>query len=621
MLEFYYIRGINRFDTPKFEHKEHQEAFFRDYYVSNIDNGYFYPPYYQNTINVSDDDLNFKSNINYLSIQYNGKKYYYFIDRVSYVTDGIMTLHITMDTIQTFMFDIDFLSSQVNRRSIKRWDNGSINRDYIRENLSEGQFLNKTLINYNENECKLIVIKTTKNYENPTNYNNEYIRNYSDGTNLLILPFPYANDEYYDKILLNFIDVQDPQSTQTVEYSLETIYKSIHHFASQPEVFKMYLVDARFLGIGAGVRQGLNALVFNFTGTNIEPYQDTNGILSIHITDITVVTVDIGEVYTFDFNENNVKTNSFNYKFCPQLLDTNYIQLYFGEKKEYTSYPLEKSTGIDFALNLNIDVFSNTRFYDIKGPNEYYDTYNTSIVVTTNRDLTLINDPWKEFLATNHGMDRLYQAQIDRANAQTLQSTLFTGFYSGPTKTASQGISGFKQGGKIGAAIGIISGVADTVASIGKDVISNEITKDYITEKYTATRENYQYSPNIIKKANSGVDFLFNDEKYIICAVDQVTDIVDVAQKYEGYGYAVHENYGKTNLFEIGERYYFNIIKCDKLEIVLKNVISDNETLLNIKERFYNGLRLWNVYQEDQIAYFEECNPYKYDNVEIDNLE
>lgn len=143
-ITLYYIEGITRADEPVFDSIGNQVKFFSDHVVSSIDSG-FYPPHYQNEIKLQiNDEIDLTKSINYLSLEFGNKVYYYFIDNIKYISEDVISLIVTMDVIQTYMFDVNFVNSQLDRNSITRYlDNTTINRDYLRENLSKSSLINK----------------------------------------------------------------------------------------------------------------------------------------------------------------------------------------------------------------------------------------------------------------------------------------------------------------------------------------------------------------------------------------------------------------------------------------------------------------------------------------------
>lgn len=148
MIKLCYVQGINEVDTPWFATKEAQSAFFEKS-VKWKDEDSYYPPYFMNTIRLSADDVPFNDvskKVNYCILEYEGKDYYYFIDSIDYVTDDLVEITIEMDTIQTYLFDMNVTNPIISRMPIKRWDDNAtfINRNYIRENLSNGNMVQKS---------------------------------------------------------------------------------------------------------------------------------------------------------------------------------------------------------------------------------------------------------------------------------------------------------------------------------------------------------------------------------------------------------------------------------------------------------------------------------------------
>ena len=135
LLKLYYVEGISRTDTPLFDNIENQRQYYSDRLVVTIPDS-FYPPHYRNEISLVLGDYftpSSASQMNYLSLEYLGRVYYYFIDSIEYKNEDIATLNVTMDVIQTYMFDINYHNARVKRETIKRWNGDYINRNYINE--------------------------------------------------------------------------------------------------------------------------------------------------------------------------------------------------------------------------------------------------------------------------------------------------------------------------------------------------------------------------------------------------------------------------------------------------------------------------------------------------------
>ena len=226
MYSFYYIRGISAMDTPYFSNIQAQQQYFAQHEVATIDE--IYPPHYQNTIKVSKDNLDFNSQINYVSLEFNDKIYYYFIDSVRYINEDVMELSLTMDTIQTYMFDIIYNSATIERKLIRRYNADKIiNRNYIRENISQGNYKveNYTRYSYKNMPSDLrmgfIVIASTKplgSLQGHTTYEAEVFDSggqimtetklYTDG----LYKYIYAIDKY-NKVSKLIIKVKNSNGT------------------------------------------------------------------------------------------------------------------------------------------------------------------------------------------------------------------------------------------------------------------------------------------------------------------------------------------------------------------------------------------------------------------------
>ena len=184
VIKLYYIEGISRIDTPYYANQGQQatlaaqEAFFERHVVKEIDSA-FYPPHYTNQVKLTTDDVDFNTNINYLSLEFNDKTYYYFIDDVEYLSENMIKLYITMDVIQTYMFDIRIASGVIERKFINRWtSNNKINRNYLREAVSDEEFIpvDFNIINGDVSKWSIIGKKTEQlTIKQISGYTNYYL--------------------------------------------------------------------------------------------------------------------------------------------------------------------------------------------------------------------------------------------------------------------------------------------------------------------------------------------------------------------------------------------------------------------------------------------------------------
>lgn len=134
-------------------------------------------------------------------------------------------------------------------------------------------------------------------------------------------------------------------------------------------------------------------------------------------------------------------------------------------------------------------------------------------------------------------------------------------------------------------------------------------------------------APNTIRFSGN-VDFqklIDNTTPYLV--VRRVDDYKKVVETYERTGYKVEQDFS-FNISEdctldvlvsdlkLDNRYYFNPVQATFQNIVIKNLSVPQSVKDNIALRFGNGLRFWNVDQDDV-----ELGNFKYDNVERSALE
>lgn len=152
-ITLYNFRGVNGVDTPIFDSLKDQESYFGFVPHLEIESSY-YPPLFDNTLTLSADYFNWgdsskpNENVwNYLSLQSaQGKTFYYFINDITYVSEDMVSVTIRMDTIQSYMFEMRLSRAFISRKAIRRWNkDGTINRDFVRENLSTGEMVLKSV--------------------------------------------------------------------------------------------------------------------------------------------------------------------------------------------------------------------------------------------------------------------------------------------------------------------------------------------------------------------------------------------------------------------------------------------------------------------------------------------
>ncbi len=642
MYKLYYVRGINRLDTPYFKTLAEQETYFESKKILEID--YIYPPHYRDTIDFDITDLDMKTQANYLGIEFNNKMYYYFIDNVVYINEEMIQITITMDVIQTYMFDIDYIHCDVGRRTIDRWnDDGTINRNYLRENLSQGTMQVVGAHKYEEDfgfviiaytigaplrnlkEDNLLYVRNDANlisqgYSFAYNLSNNLfsIKNFSTDTQIAIIPYSSKYKRFNVVAKYGYTTKTDGLVfTENKTFIMDMtdigggelpILDSIGLIASLDNIISIKYVPYNLfnnvsidtsgevpiltlesISNGYGFCGLCQAIHRSYTGSTSQG-DLVSTITFFELNDERILTKKAN--FQFDFTPNKPIQKPFDKKYIPALIDENYIQLHFGEKMSLTSFPLYQAKQTTLNLLYTTNIVDGYRLYYITDDpitEIEFDKYKTLTYVTTTENFVLFNSAWSTYLSQN-------QSSLTRGVRLNQIKVLFD---------YSKGIfSNLRQGSKLG---------------IANQSLDSAFELYSINEKLNITKENLEYTPDTIKLGNS-VNSDIISESIIPCIYYyEVNDIDKVAEQYEGYGYKVNEHYSKVNILDtLNTRYYYNIIKCEDMEINLK-VLNDELTITRIKDRFNSGLRLWNISNLDENMQMGDL--FVYDNVEKKYLE
>lgn len=592
MIKLYYVRGINRYDTPYFPNITAQEDYFEGKVFSSLDA--WYPPHYDNKIRLTSDDISFNKQINYLSLEFNGKVYYYFIDDIRYIDEDTLEIDITMDVIQTYMFNIDWINSTVSRRLIDRWNGDAINRKYLREQLGNGLFDTITYYEIPYNYPHIVIQTATKiamtiNGKTSFNYDNQLI-----------------NDTTYSYLIINqmkptgkYVMCYDESSEIagshriTSEYTTETVMNWNNEANIERAFMFMYYQLGTISEQGTGdvteyhLSNTFNNGKNNFYIATTEGVHLTNPYAMIGYVDI------VPDKYTITtpFVKNTSATASFHKRYIPQLLDENFMRIKFGERLGYTTYPtslmITKSL-IGTAIN---DYKTGNRIFRLEQDSTEKDKYMTTCINNTQENVTLINAPFKQYMAN-------YQGQMVMGIAKaSIGATIGLNMIPKPTPTFTPKTHKLSKA--------YLAREEMYQRKVNRELVGDAMSSGDVF----AGAINSAFQPDTTKQGNTVTSDIYANALKRFYSIEMCTDIDDVAKILEGYGYAVHESYGAVNLFDkLNTRTYFNVIKVDKLEIGLTQCFNDDTTISEIINRMEQGIRLWNV---DIGAHL-----YEYDNVE-----
>lgn len=656
-LNLYFVSGINRVDTLYFSNLTEQNSYYDSKLITRIEDFSFYPPHYRNTIRLTTDDINFNSKINYLSLVYNDKRYYYFIDNIEYVSEDIVSFDITMDVIQTYQFDINFINYDVKRRTIDRWKKVGtttqfeINRDYVRENLSEGVFFQERYKELSSplNYIILDVVSTEFIANKPSIVGAWYpylprfrslglsmiytteaeYRYFSDGYfhSYVILPLKNVNVKYTG----NFINARAEiiNDYDGISYNFGRYMTMIDTIAKMPSVVSINLMPAysvldglSITTIGSDMTVNVSGNELIITSFDIEPSE--TGLLTGYLVlpystfdrtldnPASATTIHCSyNIYTLTLSTNRNRKVNYNDRFIPQLIDENYINIEYGERISTTTFPLHELTIPSSLVLLGLYLINNgNRAYIIGVPSLWtegdfssLDRYRTCVVVPTTESLAVKNDAWAQYLAQNRATLTTGMAYtfFDRATNLIMDDLSI--------KRPKQMIDRrFKKPTLNKAGVKYFSELAETNVQGYRSMLGEAYD-------YHVNKENLRQTPNTITQGNNAIDDLLIYSNYIYYAINKVRDYSHVGELMEEYGFKVSEHYGSNNPFDtLNTRLYYNYFELENVNITL-NILNDETTLALIIDRLNNGLRLWNV-NECETDNLEIGNLFVYDNVE-----
>lgn len=644
-LYFYNIDyNITRTDIPKFDNSNDRNLYFNTKIVMSKENSN-YVPFFKNSIKISIDDLDYNNtSFNYMSIYFNNFYYYYFIDRIEYVNEKIYIVDITMDTIVTYMFNIK-CNGNITRQTIPRYienksDKNStlINRNYIRENLSNGEFITKyDDFHLYKNDINMLVIKFKKGWSPTVEWVNQYpttiyLNNddISDGFVYCLMPI-ISKDKIdgFSESSVNIVFTIDGVMFTKRFIQLDDYLAQINILCSNPYVSEIYYMSSYYVTtmFDFVIKKTLNddgsldmrlEITCNFSNCEFTtPAVSQHGDLAYSLIVCNKLTIDKEQLHLsspFGFTKAYNKKQNFQWNFVPQVLDDNYMRLYFGEKMQYTSYPLCKATKWDFDLHYSYDFVSNNRLYSLKSTGDF--DYLSNITVRTLQSMSLFSDQYQQYLATNKGTLTTGIA-LAKKNANYTFVKQFTG---GTLDLIGSGV-GIAAGSATGNISAMSKGATGGLSSIGKMVFSatDEIMAlENINKNIQVAKENAIYAPATETQGNTISSDMYYNSANMCYWTEIVNDIEYVARKLEYNGYKVN-NYQPEIKYCFDEsdniRYYFNVKAMDIEQIKVENITIPNDLIENFKARMSNGIRVWNRYN-DILTDMANVRAFKYNNVE-----
>lgn len=614
MIKLGYLEGYSALNVPKYNTASARDTAFDNLATYTIDA--YYPPYYTNVIKLDINEVPLTSPINFVILVHNNKYYYYFADKVKYINEEIYELIINMDTVLTHMFDYKVKQGIITRKSIPRWIDNNINRNYVRENISEGYM---DIENYDEKSAnKYVVVCSSHWYREGVT---PFYTNITKGYNIFeseyyiyIIPIPPDNimsSGSYVNVTSNYI-------TTAISCEYQDLLVDL---ISDPYTLKMYYIESEFLDNllkptwSFATTSTLNlALDYGLRDSNIMKINSNNVYtLAFCLNEINIDFI-ISDTISFNFEKNTNVSTLFDIKYIPQLMDENYIQIEYGDITSFVSYPLHLSNKPSLYAKTSFDAVSgNTIYYitDIINDDNRFKTANVSMPVT----FELLTDAWKDYQARNKAsLTTGLQLQFVNTMYSTVKSYMTKGIGN---SISNSKVSQFTKKGRISQqyysnqidqqeqAVEMSGFVSDGLMQ-GANIVAN----------YKINKENLEYTPDTIRGVGDVYTNFIDEYKKPYIKKYYVSDIVACGKKLEEFGYIVNEIVNTSTYMQdlCNIRTYYNCVNA-RVTLYETTCLIANDIINDINARLENGLRFINMGMITSTTKIPDI--FNYDNVEI----
>ena len=297
MIKFGYIAGYNSYNEIRFADVNTRDNYFDDKVTYTVDA--YYPPYYTNVIKIDKSDVPQTTPINFVILVNNNKYYYYFVDHFNYINEDIYEIVINMDTVLTHMFDFVVTQGTATRKSISRWITKNnilqINREYIRENVSEG-YMEVSELTYKEPN-KYLIVCSSHNYVDANTDSGHYTDTgvkYEFGYYVYVFPIAPFNISEAATVAINNYGTL----VQNAMYG-----NQVEKFVVDPYTINMMIVESEYLDS-----------IFHTQWTYTDLYHATLDMqYDVGLTSLEIVRYGSGNPYQCGFNIINLDVNAETY--------------------------------------------------------------------------------------------------------------------------------------------------------------------------------------------------------------------------------------------------------------------------------------------------------------------
>lgn len=598
---------INTTDTLYFSSKEEQKEYFKTTIKRTIDasfNG-------NRNIRVNANYIELiASDFNYLYFDYKNERYYCFVDSYEYINDNCTEIFVTIDFIQTFIFDVEFKQSRIASKTYKINDFNefiSFSNKFPIASEKVEKFIDfgNPEIELNSKKYNYSVIAITLNPSFIEKFN-ENIYFFWKRSNLkLTRKYTSFNGNTYPFRVIYIpilYDIENGNYYRDIDITLESVGETAQTKTSNIdkiiETFSAEIIDISIIPNDCGCNFSNSFTMFS------------TDICGLKIRD---------EIYYFfadlnSFSYDSGKNINYNIEIKSNLMRGNYYKLLIGDEDDtysisFSDYKYNNPFEDLGQKNIKVltlyfyqqpiypyDYFIKVGFrgYNVETEEEYeIPNIDDRIVIVKNNSLKVPFEvtAWADFYSknmasVNDGLKtkQSFEKEIIENNMKTKSITGGIGIFAGLTEYAlSRGKAG-------------INTTANSISSIinASTTYENEMTN---LEKEKALLEiswnDIKSSPSILNNINTSsiISIIRGDKKTYATKVYLVkpSNLEDIEKYHKIYGYETHRIEDiSLSLFKNHTNFdYIRFDECNIISYLPKNIIT------MIKNILTSGIRFW----------------------------
>lgn len=570
--------------------------------------------------------------MSFVNTAFSDKVFYCFIDSITYLSPNSCLVNFTVDVYQTFLFDVQFRPSYIERQHCKRWNaDGSPVINTVNEGLDYGSEYVTKSISFNENDLYWLVFVTSLTEDEIYQVNGEEVTG-SLGTGILsgvpnelvYLVYPIYAKQPSLPVQIKTEHIQSMTgSLEDLLYALRVSptlvnkVKNIYLTPYLPLYYEYKLVD-RMGGGGQAIeittRESFMQLArIKFDLRNAENHMavikvgedlSTNWLQDVHIANkYDGLHTDESKLMMYPYSYSELKDNQGNT---------------FIIKNEYVD-------GNDYSLIIHSSLDSNPKYAVIvdKYLGEIHSNLDHGIIVANPNNISFIDDYASAYIQGNKNQIENSIAETKRRSQFNIDSTRSQGLV-GQASALSQGIdsvlggannsavsqgnalamsgntSGFSPTGNallnvIGNTINAFGGIqrAELASDVNNALARQKanIDNEYAVKGAMAKIQDAKMVADTVYLQGGNTQFTYGNDLYDWKIVrKQITqEYVDILSDYfKKYGYAYH----RVETPNVHTRQSYNYIRTVDCNIV--GNISDIY-LTQIRNIYNNGVTIWHT--------------------------